>query len=127
MQMTMRQVWGVAVTEMRLQWRRRAMLVILLSFSGMMLLMTLLQRRSLVAEGMLDLPLDVATITVLFGVGPVGMLVMLLTLPAVVAETVPKDRQFGMAELLAAALQVGGRGAPVDRPRQRAEVSLRCM
>lgn len=96
------QLTGIIWYEMRLQWRRRAMLVVVLSFVIMMSFFIYMQYRSMAESGLSELPIDMATITLVMGLAPVGMLVMMLTLPPIVAETIPKDRQYGVDELLKA-------------------------
>ncbi|MCA9960393.1 MAG: hypothetical protein KC443_15230, partial [Anaerolineales bacterium] len=98
--MKLSQLIGIIWYEMRLQWRRRTMLVVILSFLSLMGFFNYLQYRSMIEQNVLDLPLDIATITVVTGLTPIGMLVMMLTLPPIVAETIPKDRQYGVDELL---------------------------
>ena len=101
MNTTLSQLWGIMAYEMRLQWRRRSLLIIVVSFALLMLGFMLVQRQSMgVATG--QLPLEMATFAVLLSLSPIGLLVMMVALPPMLAETIPKDRQYGVAELLAA-------------------------
>ena len=96
------QILAIARYEMLLQWRRRSLLVIVFSFIAMISFFMLM-------VGSDDEPIlgdlmstDVATAVLLFSFGPLAILTSMLTFPPTVAEAIPKDRQWGMAELFGA-------------------------
>lgn len=96
--------------EMRMQWRRRGLPVAMLGLLVGLLLMALWQR-SLMQEVNVPLPAVAAgllavarrassTYLVLMSGWPVAAVLLILSLPPIVSETIPKDSQLQVRELL---------------------------
>jgi hypothetical protein len=104
-----RQLGGMVGYELRMQWRRRGLLAVTIVLAAALLLVQVwcaqLTRR-VVDE--LEVPLDSvpdeaflgqATLGLYYG-WPVALLLMTLAVPPVVADTIPRDRQVAVRELL---------------------------
>ncbi|HSH05731.1 MAG TPA: ABC transporter permease [Anaerolineae bacterium] len=99
------QLAGIAWYEMRLQWRRRSILVLIVTF----LVLIVGAALTMNADPNVDVFTDSAelstqgsTFLVLLMFGPSGLLTIMLTLPPITAETIPKDHQYRVDELIAA-------------------------
>ncbi len=90
--------------ELKMQWRRRELPMFMVTLV-LGLLLTALGVQSLSLEMMtdLDITLDASrmqsTVSVMYG-WTVVLLLLILAVPLIVAETIPKDRQVGVRELL---------------------------
>jgi hypothetical protein len=95
--------------EMRMQWRRRGVLAVMVVLAAALLLVQLwcAQLTRGVIEK-LEVPLDSiadevfleqATLGLYYG-WPVALLLMVLAVPPVAADTIPRDRQIAVGELL---------------------------
>ncbi len=101
------QIWGIARCEFLIHWRRRGLKVMLLSYAVMQIFFFFVQfemsgsgaeanqSTSLTAE-----ILAAHTHAVLFGTWLIGAAFLLVMFPFIVAESLPRDRQFGVRELL---------------------------
>ncbi|MBK9050820.1 MAG: alpha/beta fold hydrolase [Chloroflexi bacterium] len=102
------QLFIITRNEFRLQWRRRATLVIILSATVFPVLMALLMRgggqemlQPLVEAGVFSAREAQERLTqsiIAFSFAPMYTILLLLV-PPVVAEIIPKDRQLGVTEL----------------------------
>jgi hypothetical protein len=100
---TWHQLGGIVRAEIKLHWRRRGLLVLLLGLAVVMLGTAVLQRMMVGAEWALYSPAErrCNSTNVLMILGPVTWVIIAVLLPPVLAETVPRDRQLGVHELLA--------------------------
>jgi hypothetical protein len=107
--MNLVQLWGIVRYEMCMQWRRRGVLAVMIVFAAALLLVQVwcaqLTRR-VVDE--VEVPLDSvaddvfveqATLGLYYG-WPVALLLMVLAVPPVVADAIPRDQQCVVRELL---------------------------
>jgi len=102
------QLFIITCNEFRLQWRRRATLVIILSATVFPVLMAMLMRgggsetiRPMVEAGVFSAREAQERLTesiLAFSFAPMYTILLLLV-PPIVAEIIPKDRQLGVAEL----------------------------
>ncbi len=101
MKVVLSQLWGIVWYELWLQWRRRSLLIMGLCFAAILLLFLLLATNQLAAPPpeMSDIAVTAATFSLILGVTPVALLLLLLALPPIVAEAIARDQQFGVAEL----------------------------
>ena len=100
MKMQLAQLGAIVKYEFRMQWRRRTLLVILVGMIGPAVLLSLFGQDFLAeligaAPGVFKLQQMVISFTWT----PVYA-VALMALPLVAADTIPKDRQIGVSELL---------------------------
>lgn len=102
-------LFAVAYTELRLHWRRKALLIIFLATAAVPLIGAFMVRQDMAgtASQMVEaggVPPEVlarqVTVNVSTITWAVMYIVMLLILPPVVADTFPRDAQWGVAELL---------------------------
>jgi pimeloyl-ACP methyl ester carboxylesterase len=103
------QIGSIARAELRLQWRRRAMLVLMLTLLVFPVLTAFIisgdsnqTAQSLVESGIItaeEARERIASAVTPFTFAPV-YLAMLLMVPTIAAELIPKDRQLGVSELL---------------------------
>ncbi|MCC6192586.1 MAG: hypothetical protein IT318_26470 [Anaerolineales bacterium] len=95
------QLTGIAGYELRLQWRRRGLVVLIAGLVLMLALGTLFfsrasQRYSFYAEGAPRPAMNQSTMS---GSWAAAWLILALFLPILAAETLPLDRQYGVREL----------------------------
>lgn len=109
MSIALLQMGAIIRNEFRMQWRKRTVLVILATLLLMPLLYTITFAPSL--DDLSELGLPVASLTDEQRVGQqtsalmsftwsLASILVALALPVAVAETIPKDRQIGTAEVL---------------------------
>jgi len=101
------QTWAIARCEFRIHWRRRGLKVMLLAHLVMQVFFFLWQyfQGSFILPGNpLNIPAaDILTYNtgiVLLGSWPAAAVFLLVMYPFVAAEALPRDRQFGVRELL---------------------------
>lgn len=100
MQLVLYQIAAVARTEFRVQWRRRALLVMTLAMLVVSGIATLLLYNEVSLRDKIAMDNDVSTSTVVsLTLIPMGA-VLALVMPFVMADVVPKDCQLGVRELL---------------------------
>ncbi len=94
------QLWAIARYESRIHWRRRGLKVMLFSHLAMQFLFFLVAAE----EHSFKFPAaeiwDTNTSVIIFSTWPLAGTFLLVMFPFVVAEAVPRDRQFGVRELL---------------------------
>jgi ABC-type transport system involved in multi-copper enzyme maturation permease subunit len=90
------QILGIMRYEMRLQWARRSLLIVGVFFAIITMLFLILITQSADPSQMSR---KAVTFSLIFSVSPVCLLLMQLSLPPIVAESIAKDQQFGMNEL----------------------------
>jgi hypothetical protein len=109
MSQSLRQVWSIAGAEFRLHWRRRALVVITLSLLVLPAMAGLFLRNEFSAAGgsvasVIGLSAgdarDPVTIAAVYGTWGAVYVVLALLLPPVMAESLPRDQQLGVRELL---------------------------
>lgn len=96
------QLGGIVRAEIKLHWRRRGLLVLLLGLAVVMVGTAIIQRKMLAGEWATSWPSErrwTSTNTIMV-LGPVAWVILAVLLPPVLAETVPRDRQLGVRELL---------------------------
>ena len=95
------QVWTIARYEFRIHWRRRGLKVMVLSYLAMQgfFFVVAAQGNPLALPPALEAWRD-NTNAVISGTWLVAGMFLLVMFPTVVAEAVPRDRQFGVRELL---------------------------
>lgn len=95
------QLWGVVWYELRLQWVRRSLPIMGVCFALILLLFLFLVTGELeqAPEAGEEIKKTAVTFSLILGVTPVSLLLVLLALPPVLAETVARDQQFGLDEL----------------------------
>lgn len=95
------QLWGVVWYELRLQWVRRSLVIMGVCFALILLLFLFLVTAELepVPGAGEEIQVTAVTFSLLLGVTPVSLLLLLLALPPVVAEAVARDQQYELAEL----------------------------
>jgi hypothetical protein len=96
------QLYGMTVYEFRMHWRRRALLVITMAMSLLVIISILLLGDSLRQPISIDPELyrSAVTATVIFSTwAPIGVSLAVI-LPILVADTIPLDRQYGVRDLL---------------------------
>jgi ABC-type transport system involved in multi-copper enzyme maturation permease subunit len=101
MKRVLNQLWGIVWYELWLQWRRRSLLIMGLCFVAVLLLFLFLVTNQLETPSpeMSEIAVTAATFSLILGVTPVALLLLLLALPPIVAEAIARDQQLGMAEL----------------------------
>lgn len=104
MKVVWNQLWGILWYELWLQWRRRSLLLMALCFVAILLLFLVVITNQLEPpppemSEMSEMAATAATFSLILGVTPVALLLMLLALPPIVAEAIARDQQLGMAEL----------------------------
>ncbi len=101
MKVAWNQLWGIMWYELWLQWRRRSLLLMGLCFVAILLLFLFLITNELEPPPpeMREIAVTAATFSLILGVTPVALLLMLLALPPIVAEAIARDQQLGVAEL----------------------------
>jgi len=103
--MNVAQLGAIIRYEMIMQWRRRGLPMVLLALLAAFLLVAWALKSSLYLAPPEDWPEAASiqrmatTLTILMSILPTIVLLM-LALPPVLAETIPKDKQLGVAELL---------------------------
>jgi hypothetical protein len=90
------QLLGIIQYEIRLQWARRSLIIVGICFAIVTLLFLILTTSATDQEGLTE---TAVTFGLIFSISPASLLLMLLTLPPVVAEAIAKDQQLGMQEL----------------------------
>lgn len=100
------QIWGIARCEFLIHWRRRGLKVVFLSYLVMQIL-CLLVKFGIPGSAGANQPASISaarlaanTDAVIFNTWIVEVIFMLVMFPLIVAETLPRDRQFGVRELL---------------------------
>ncbi len=96
MNQTLAQLWGIARYEMMLQWQRRTLLIVTIFFIGVSTVLLFISLGSANQEGLNQ---TAVTFTFIFTTAPFTFLLMILAIPPIVAEAIPKDAQYGMDEL----------------------------
>jgi len=97
--------------EVKMQWRRRGLPLLMIGLLLGLLLMALWLRSELGMEGVgpnypdlgdLEKVVWQASVSflILFGAWPVAATVLMVAIPPIVAETIPRDRQIGVRELI---------------------------
>lgn len=100
MSLTFYQIAAVARTEFRIQWRRRALLVMTLAMLVVSGIATLLLYNEVSLRDKIAMENGVSTSSVVsLTLIPMGA-VLGMVMPFVMADVVPKDRQIGVRELL---------------------------
>lgn len=96
------QLAGIAGYELRLQWRRRGLAVLMAGLVILLLLLPVLftQFSRQVAFSARDAPQPGMSPSTMSGSWAAAWLVLALFLPILAAETLPLDRQHGVSELL---------------------------
>jgi ABC-type transport system involved in multi-copper enzyme maturation permease subunit len=94
------QLWAIARYEFRIHWRRRGLKVMLLSYLAMQGLFFLVTAEGHFFEFPAAEMWDTNTDAIIFSTWPLAGAFLLVMFPFVVAEAVPRDRQFGVRELL---------------------------
>lgn len=90
------QLWGIIRYEVRLQWVRRSLVIVGVCFALVVLMFLGLSTSTADREGLNS---TAATFGLLLSVAPASLLLVLLALPPVVAETIARDRPYGIDEL----------------------------
>jgi ABC-type transport system involved in multi-copper enzyme maturation permease subunit len=109
MKLRLWQVWAVIGSELRLHWRRRSLTVLTLAMLAVPLGGALLVRgqlseigRSLaaVSGAAAEVAAHQVTVAIVFSTWAPVYIVLALLLPPVLADSIPRDRQEGISELL---------------------------
>jgi len=109
MNQTLRQLLGMAQAEFRLHWRRRGLLVITLSLLVLPAMSALLTRTELDAVSQsltqttglaASAARESVTIAIVFGTWAAVYVVVAVLLPPIMADSIPRDQQLGVRELL---------------------------
>lgn len=99
MSLSIKQIMAIARYELLLQWRRRTLLVIILSFVAMLTVFTAILPADNVGWVQENMTPAQVTAVILFGFAPIAISIIILTIPSAMAEAIPKDQQWHMAEL----------------------------
>lgn len=101
MKVALSQLWGIVWYELWLQWRRRSLLIMGICFAAILLLFLFLVTNQLEPPPpeMSEMGVTAATFSLILGITPVSLLLLLLALPPIMAEAIARDQQLGMAEL----------------------------
>ncbi len=101
MKESLSQLWGVVGYELRLQWVRRSLAIMSICFALFLLLFLFLATGELepIPEAGAEIKQTAVTFSLILGVTPVSLLLLLLALPPIVAEAVARDQQLGLDEL----------------------------
>jgi hypothetical protein len=103
----MLQLTSIIRYELQMQWRRRGMLVMMVGLVAAFTLAGLVEKSLMAQVEYPEIPADLrqqvaqlqATFAILYS-WPVCLTLMMLALPLVASETIPKDRHYGVRELL---------------------------
>jgi len=101
------QLTGIIRYELQMQWRRRGMLVMMVGLLAAFTLAGLIEKALIGTIEYPKVPANLrqqvaqlqATFSILYS-WPVSLTLMMLALPLVASETIPKDRHYGVRELL---------------------------
>jgi len=101
------QLTSIVRYELQMQWRRRGMLVMMVGLVAAFTLAGLVEKSLIAKVEYPEIPADLrlqvsqlqATFAILYS-WPVCLTLMMLALPLVASETIPKDRHYGVRELL---------------------------
>ena len=99
------QLTGIIIYELRMQWRRRGLPVLMAGLAIMLLLGTILlkpmiDRAYFCSDPQSEMCSDAFRLTTTSFIWQAAILLLILALPIVVAETIPLDRHTGVRELL---------------------------
>jgi len=101
------QLMGMVRYELRMQWRRRGMLVMMIGLLAAILLTCLIEKSVTdkieyprIAADMREQVARLQATLALLYTWPVGHTLLILSLPLVAAEAIPQDRHYGVRDLL---------------------------